>query len=507
MPTTSFAFSSDLTTSDKGYWASQGAPFFGGHNTWAPAQSSEISRKFTGTGISITTQYVSADGAAQYRVDGGSWTDIATSGPSLGVDNVAASGLSEGDHTLDIRHVSGSFFLDESAAFKVTGASPAIANASGFGTRIRPLNAAHSPYVTTESTLFTGTEIFGGNPNGYLGAELAASGTFSGGCHRFKATPNGDTLYAWMRDGTGTVVVFRNGVQIAEWTGGGTNAYLEVALTGALTEDSEVEYEVLVSLSWNTYVAIWELRLGGGSGSVNLSTPLSARRLIVQYGDSNSVGTGLSPVNDCRHLFGYLVSRSLGVSFAGSGYGGSTIKHFASGSPANVAEAGETRTADVTRFGSLILGFFDLYWTNDYNQVAGAETSTEARASAATEIAAIDAALPADAIAVLMDIPPFRGTAGGGEPALSTWNAAKHGALADAGSPSKWQTYDTAAALASLDINTNGSMTTDGIHLTNAANALLASGVLSLFVDTTPPTVARRRAGSARTGTRTAIYN
>jgi lysophospholipase L1-like esterase len=360
----------------------------GGHNAREFAgANTQIDFVATGTTLTMLCSYPSSV-TIQASVDGGAFATIGNTGGAWASATIF-SGLSDAAHTVTIKHTGGAqgdFYLDRDSAFSLTGASPAVASPSGFGTQ----------YTLNNTTFVTQSSQEGGwqseSLGGYGSPQLRTT-VWTDAAVRFRAKCQ--TIKVWTFQDGATLKFQIDGVdQSGTVVAPNTSQYGWVTLASGL--DSAAEHEYGFSLAGipggKTYV--YAVMLVGGTGLVN--TTFAPRASLAGYGDSivqATAGTG----NNAAAGFLHKLALQKGLAAENRGVAGSTAKQFGSGSPPVTTQAGEaaTRLPDITGLSPAPAFVVVLYGRNDMSQIGGAETVAQFQTSYQAMMGALVAALPA----------------------------------------------------------------------------------------------------------------
>ena len=253
------------------------------------------------------------------------------------------TGLSSGNHTVQVNNTDGGNFgiLDIDATIRVAGSGlsaepsyytqPTIITsqiASGF------IQLDGSPATTSSS----------GYPNIVFAPPILSGNSVSSGdiVIRFRAAVTDISIWASPLY-AGQWNVYEDGVStpIATLSHGADNAFTLYHIASGLDGTSHL-YEIAETSVPSQFDQTYALMLAGGSGLVTSALPV--RPTLGTYGDSITVGTGLTSINDDTKGDGWIVSRAVGMGLNRQGFGGQCV----SGGAGLCTYSLRDDTADVT---------------------------------------------------------------------------------------------------------------------------------------------------------------
>jgi len=405
----------------------------------------EFGYGFTGTGTTIQI-YTTVAGAFQFSIDGGSFTTSNNTTLSAFTTYTLATGLTEGAHTVIVKHV-GSFVFDlaEDATITVTGASPVLSQISTYGP-VYNLDRSTTDFLgragISSVSNMEGPWISSTTNASYIPAASYTQATTGGNNWSdvdddFYATTPAISAYMFCNSTSARVVV--DGVPLTPVALPNTGWQL-VSLATGLDSAKQHRYRVYVSMP-----PINTMQIITPGGVINTSSGPPARSLWAFFGDSitssttGTVGQTISGLSDTMLGWPSRICRENNVICYNKGIGGTTVMDTtgqagSSGTAAVTTQSGQARAAaDLAGISPAPQRLMLAYGINDFMNVSGmspAETTAQFQTAYTAMLTSAVAAVPKTCSILVFGIWPRTGHT---QSEYVTWNAAILAAIAAVG--------------------------------------------------------------------------
>jgi lysophospholipase L1-like esterase len=315
-------------------------------------RNAEVTFTVTGTAATLQGYVTSVDQPVAVSVDGGAFTLVPTMTDATWTTLTLFTGLSDAAHTVIVRDqgasFGNSFYVDRDSVVTVTGAVPAIAAPTGYGSMYKLSASGVNSYIVPEGGgAFSSAQ---GN-NTYTTSRTDLS-------FHFKATIS--TLSCWgYRSGT-KVALWIDGVRQTMVTLPSVSTWGRVDLYSGL--DSAAEHDYVLQIGTPSPL-IYDLVTTGGTG-INTTT-LAARPVFAGYGDSITSGSSGSDGSSTASSWLFKLAMRMGYQVNNRGIGSTSVRNYGAGGTNCTTFSGESRTADVTGISPDPAAVFILYGVND----------------------------------------------------------------------------------------------------------------------------------------------
>lgn len=379
MATTNFAWTNSAVRTtgvltDNGTFLSRSSKYFAGQNN-------EFAVNFTGTDLSLDYVSVSLSTGLQLSLDGAAFTTpTLTTGTGSWKTLAAVAGASDTEHTLIIRDNgsggSAQTIFDFTNGFAVTGAAPAVAAPTGYGTVRQLTTAVAAGYVKITSG--TASSSSQGNTS-------YADSTFPGVGFRFVATCDVIKIFAYCNGKKIRLTI--DGVdESSPVTLPSTSKWQWVTVKSGIGAASAQTYRITAGSESVIFFAV----MATGGTEISTST-LAALPVWAFYGDSITNGQ-IGTSNDETLAHPHLIAINQGVGYIASGRSSTTLKNYGSGGANVTTQSGETRVAEVTAIDPDV--YVVLYGVNDAANVGGSIDAAAFQTSAETMLTSLAATGP-----------------------------------------------------------------------------------------------------------------
>lgn len=248
-----------------------------------------------------------ATNSAKYSIDGG--TEITPTLLTTGWNYIIATTTDTGVHTITIKQLTSTLYLDRTNGVTITGPStPTYSRPIGLETVSSALTPKGSSYIVDEGE-------WDSYPNGgYVGTLYAPYPLAS---LRLKAT-GPINLFMWLGGGFITYTV-----------DGGADQYLNIPSESRLrwfnvyTPSDSAEHDVIITFNTSGASQVYQV----AATTINTSS-IARRPVLAAYGDSNTAGAGLTTRNGVADLtlsYQYKIAKQLGYSIVSRGIGFTTV--------------------------------------------------------------------------------------------------------------------------------------------------------------------------------------